>query len=260
MKPADEVVLSHALQDYLESIHVLLKESPVARVRDIAKARSVRTGSVISALRRLRDAGLIDYRQREYVNLTPTGEEAARRIYARHQVLSRFFRDVLDMPAELAEQDACAMEHGLSDEGMDRLVRLFEFLGSCPRGEPGFLEAFHRCTMAQDEPDPAGHCTGKCHRHPGAPARDGRAAHEDSQEQGKATTMSVYDLRPGQSGTVTHVNARGSIRQRLLDMGVLPDAAVELVRVAPAGNPIWIRLDGTQIALRKAEAEAVLVK
>ena len=72
--------------------------------------------------------------------------------------------------------------------------------------------------------------------------------------------MSIHDLEPGQTGTVTHVNARGSIRQRLLDMGVLPDAAVELVRVAPAGNPIWIKMEGTQLALRQDEAKAVLIE
>ena len=254
----DRVVLTQTLEDYLESIHMLVREGTVARVRDIAKARGVKTGSVIPALRRLRDAGLIDYRQREYVSLTPTGEEAARRVYSRHQVLSRFFRDVLHMPPELADQDACAMEHGLSDEGMDRLVRLFEFLGACPNGEPGFLEAFHRCSLAQDSPNLAAHCTKACHEHRHRPTdTPSQGEHDDSSLQ---PIKRVSELEPGQSGTVTQVRARGGVRQRLLDMGVLPDAPVEMIRVAPAGDPIWIRLEGSQLALRQSEAEAILVK
>lgn len=256
---ADAIVLSHSLQDYLESIYVLLREGPVARVRDIAKARGVRTGSVIPALRRLRDAGLIDYQQREYVSLTPAGDRAARRVYARHQVLERFLRDVLQMPAGLAGQDACAMEHGLSDEGMDRLVRLFEFLGACPRSKPGFLEAFHSCSLAQDAPAPDEHCAAQCRSHRREPACPAQHNGAEARQSTGGHATSVYDLRPGQAATVTHVHARGSVRQRLLDMGVLPDASVELVRVAPAGNPVWIRLDGAQLALRKAEAQAVLV-
>jgi len=252
---ADLPALSDALEDYLEAIYVLLRDQPYARVRDIAKARGVKTGSVIPALKRLSDAGLVDYRQREYVSLTESGEVAARRVLSRHQVLLRFFTEVLQMPAELAEKDACSMEHGLSDEGLDRLVRLMEFLRVCPNSKDDFLEIFHNCPLAADadngwedncETGPAP-CTCPAGVE-GAPSRSGMAE------------MSIHDLEPGQTGTVTHVNARGSIRQRLLDMGVLPDAAVELVRVAPAGNPIWIKMEGTQLALRQDEAKAVLIE
>jgi Fe2+ transport system protein FeoA len=71
--------------------------------------------------------------------------------------------------------------------------------------------------------------------------------------------MSVFDLKPGESGCVTQVNAAGAVRQRLLDMGILPDVQVDLERVAPAGEPVWIRLDGSQLALRRQEAQAVMI-
>ena len=71
--------------------------------------------------------------------------------------------------------------------------------------------------------------------------------------------MTINDMKPGATGVVTQVNARGAIRQRLLDMGMLPDSEVEIERVAPAGEPIWLRLHGTQLALRRAEAQAVVV-
>ncbi len=247
--------LSDALEDYLEAIYVLLRDQPYARVRDIAKARGVKTGSVIPALRRLSDAGLVDYRQREYVNLTESGQVAARRVFSRHQILFRFFTEVLQMPTELAEQDACSMEHGLSDEGLDRLVRFMEFLRVCPNSQSEFLSVFHNCSLAGDV---QASCAGDCRV---GPAACGCPTASAGARKGRDTTeVSVHDLRPGQTGTVTHVNARGSIRQRLLDMGVLPDAAVELVRVAPSGDPIWIRMEGTQLALRQDEAKAVLVE
>ena len=246
------LVLSQSLEDYLEAIYVLLRDQPYTRVRDIAKARGVKTGSVIPALKRLSDAGLVDYRQREYVSLTQPGQVAARRVFARHQVLSRFFTDVLQMPADLAEKDACAMEHGLSDAGLDRLVRFLEFLRVCPRSRDEFLNVFHNCPLADDSD--AG-CTADCVSAP--PAAADQSGEPTSEEN---RPVSIHDLQPGQTGTVTHVNARGSIRQRLLDMGVLPDVTVELVRVAPTGNPVWMKMDGTQLALRQAEAEAVLVE
>jgi len=85
--------LTGALEDYLETIYELVRDRKLARVKDIAKARGVKSGSVSPAMRRLSDLGYIKYVEREFIDLTPTGERAARRIYARHQLLKRFFTD-----------------------------------------------------------------------------------------------------------------------------------------------------------------------
>lgn len=233
--------LTGALEDYLETIYQLLREQPFARVRDIAQARDVKAGSVSPALKRLADLGLVKYMRREYVTLTDEGEVEARRVYARHRLLTRFFAEVLQMDPAAADAEACAMEHNLSDEAMDRLVRFFEYMSACPNASPDFLNRFHGCSLVHDDVAPCPHgCT------------VGTAADQEE-------TMSVYDLRPGQSARVTQVQAQGAIRQRLLDMGLLPRARIQVERVAPAGEPVWIRLQGTQLALRRREAEAVLV-
>ena len=87
--------LSSSLEDYLETVFELVRDRKVARVKDIAKARGVRAASVTPAMHRLAHLGLIDYAEREYIVLTPAGEKMARRVYARHRVLQRFFREVL---------------------------------------------------------------------------------------------------------------------------------------------------------------------
>ena len=235
--------LSRALEDYLETIYLLAHERGYARVKDIASERDVRAASVSPALKRLAELGLVDYERREYVALTDEGTEQARRVLSRHQVLRRFFEEVLLMPAEAAEGEACAMEHSLSDAGMDRFVRFFEFLSACPQGEGSLVEAFHDCALA--------HPDATCHR------ACGRAlAHEDGVP---ATQRSIADLSPGEQARITQVHARGAIRRRLLDMGFLPETRVEVERAAPGGDPIWLALDGYQVALRRAEAAKVLV-
>ena len=236
--------LTDALEDYLETVFRLVSEHGFARVKEIATARDVKAGSVSPALKRLSKMGLVNYVRREYVTLTPEGEREARRIYSRHRLLTRFFGNVLQMSPEAAEEEACAMEHSLSNEAMDRLVRFFEFLAACPNESSDFLDRFHGCSMIHDEVPPCSHaCTVEIEL-------DGEASD---------TMVSAYQLKPGEWGTVMQVNAQGSIRQRILDMGILPGARVELVRVAPTGDPIWIELDGTQLALRRPEAEAVLL-
>jgi len=234
--------LTGSLEDYLETIFELVRDQKVARVRDIAKIRGVRSASVTPAMKRLAEMGLIRYVQREYIDLTPEGEVAARKIYARHQALTRLFVDVLKMPADLAAKDACAMEHSLSGEGLDHLVRFFEFLRVCPGGE-NFLETFHSCSLVHTD---VPLCAHQC----GALARKGEQEEE---------AMSLSSIAPGARARVTQVSGSGAIRQRLLDMGVLPGVLIEVERVAPAGDPLWIKLQGYQISLRHKEAELVKV-
>ena len=236
--------LTGALEDYLETIYQLVSDHGFARVRDIASARSVRAGSVTPALKRLAQMGLVDYQRREYVTLTEEGARQARRVYARHELLTRFFGEVLQMAPEAAERDACAMEHHLSDEAMDRMVRFFEYLGSCKNADKGLLERFHGCSLVHEELD-------ECDNHCTSAHRRLRAA--------EPPDRSLFDLRPGQQGIVARVNAHGAIRQRLLDMGILPRAEVTVARLAPTGDPIWIRIHGTELALRRQEAQAVLL-
>ena len=89
----EALALTSALEDYLETIFELVRDQKLARVKDIARARGVKSGSVTPAMKRLSELGLIKYVQREYIDLTPDGEIEARRIYAKHQILSRFFEE-----------------------------------------------------------------------------------------------------------------------------------------------------------------------
>src|SRR5512147_1179438 len=143
---SSDAEISSSLEDYLETIYLLVQEQGFARVKDVARARDVKAASVSIALRRLAELELVRYERREYIALTPEGEKAGRRVFSRHRLLTRFFQEVLSMKPEAASEQACAMEHSLTDEAMDRLVRFFEFLGTCP----SVVESFKRCPLAQE--------------------------------------------------------------------------------------------------------------
>ena len=72
--------------------------------------------------------------------------------------------------------------------------------------------------------------------------------------------MSVENLKPGTKGRVTRIEGDGAIRQRLLDMGILPDVLIEMERVSPVGDPVWIKLQGTQLSLRCTEAASIWIR
>jgi Fe2+ transport system protein FeoA len=175
----------------------------------------------------------------------------ARRIMARHDLLIRFFTEILHVPTEIAETDACAVEHNLSDESVDRMVRFFEYLRQCPKGEKGqkdFLDSFHNCSVVNPEMPS---CKNDCPL--GAPKN------KRARKRQAAMSRQLSDLSPGETSTIVQVQARGAVRQRLIDMGMLPNVRVEVERKAPGGNPIWIKLKGFQLSLRREEAAGVRV-
>ncbi len=69
----------------------------------------------------------------------------------------------------------------------------------------------------------------------------------------------LANLSVGQSARITGIQAAPAIRQRILDMGLIPDIRITLERFGPTGHPLWIACQGAQIALRIDEASGVLV-
>jgi DtxR family Mn-dependent transcriptional regulator len=223
--------LTRSLEDYLETIYDLVRNRKLARVKDIAKLRGVKPGSVSPAMRRLADLGLIRYEQREFIDLTAKGEARARRVVARHQILNTFFHDILKMPTEAAERDACAMEHTLSAEAMDRLTGLVEFLKTDPRIEADFLARFG----------------GK------------QAAAKRRSAKGARRQPTAADLEPGEEAVVKLIRARGKQRRRLLESGILPDAVIRMERRAARGKGFVVDLQGFRVTIDRADAATVVV-
>lgn len=69
----------------------------------------------------------------------------------------------------------------------------------------------------------------------------------------------LTSLKPGEKGKIFRLMAKGAIRRRLIDMGVLPDVLVELQSVAPLGDPLKIKMHGYSLTLRKTEADGILL-
>jgi DtxR family Mn-dependent transcriptional regulator len=115
--------MTQSLEDYLEMISFLSDEGEV-RVTDIASRLGVSKPSVLTALKVLESRDLLEHERYRSVTLTERGKEAAAEIRGRHSFLTLFLRDVLGVSPETAEQDACKMEHVLSDETLKKMKAL----------------------------------------------------------------------------------------------------------------------------------------
>ncbi|MFP3042938.1 metal-dependent transcriptional regulator [Treponema primitia] len=112
--------MTQSLEDYLEMVSFLSDEGEV-RVTDIASRLGVSKPSVLSALKALEEQGLLEHERYRTVTLTQTGAIQATEIRDRHNFLTSFLRDTVGVNAETAEEDACKMEHILSDETLKKL-------------------------------------------------------------------------------------------------------------------------------------------
>ncbi len=71
---------------------------------------------------------------------------------------------------------------------------------------------------------------------------------------------SLDQLKPGERATIVKVGGQGPVRRRILDMGVVKGTEIEVVRVAPLGDPVEFLIKGYNLSLRKSEAQEIQVE
>ena len=102
-------------EDYLETILILSERLPVVRSIDIAIELNFSKPSVSVAMKHLKESGKINVSTAGYVTLTDTGKEIAEKVYERHRVLAQMLV-TLGVNEKTANEDACEMEHVISEE------------------------------------------------------------------------------------------------------------------------------------------------
>ena len=107
-------------ENYLEAILSLKERHGMVRSIDIANELHFSKPSVSVAMKKLRESGYIEMDKDGLISLLPAGEEIARRIYERHQLLTRFFV-YLGVSPQVAAADACKIEHDLSEETFQQI-------------------------------------------------------------------------------------------------------------------------------------------
>lgn len=143
-------MLSRKAEDYLEAILNIAEKKGYTRVKDIASALSVKPSSVVEMVRRLSDMALIEYRKYDGVTLTPKGRDIARVVKERHDTISMFL-EIIKVPEEIANKDACIIEHELEPETIEQLKNFVHFVKSAP-DYPQWLEHFETFCKARVHP------------------------------------------------------------------------------------------------------------
>ena len=112
-------------EDYLEMVLRLTEEKGYARSVDVATGLGVSKPSVSVAMKQLREGGYIIMDKDNYLSLTESGMEIAQRIYERHKVLTQMLV-MIGVDPQTAQNDACKVEHDISTQTYDAIVRQLE--------------------------------------------------------------------------------------------------------------------------------------
>ncbi len=182
------------------------------------------SAEVREGLERLIASGQVTLSGTGGVRLTAPGREAAIRLIRRHRLAERLLVDVLDLTGEIIEEYACRVEHLVHQGLEDGICTLLGHPEVCPHGKP----------------IPPGACC--------------RAAkHEVGQ-----LVVKLVEMRPGQKGSIAYLNAQDQTRlNKLLAMGILPGAELELKRRSPS---FVFQVGYSQFAVDEHVAAAVFVR
>ncbi len=118
----DKRSLGKSSEDYLEAMLMLKEERGYVRSVDIAEHLGVSKPSVSIAVKKLKENGYLEMDRSGFITLTESGHEIAERIYTRHKTLTSFF-EMLGVDPEIAQEDACLVEHDLSEETFSALLK-----------------------------------------------------------------------------------------------------------------------------------------
>jgi len=209
------------LENYLRAIWQIQGKGQVVRVKDMARTLGLKNGTVVSGLKTLAQKGLVVHEHYGHVDLTSQGKLAALQLTHRHEVLYDFLAGLLHIPPEVAEPDACAMEHYISPEGLHRLIHFIEYLRE--NVDLGQVHAF-----LKDKVDP-----------PAEP---------------------LSGLAAGEFAVVVQTGGDRGLQRRLLDLGLVGGTEIFVEGTAPLGDPMEIVRAGIHLTLRRKEAQAVLVR
>lgn len=200
----------------------------------------VSPASVSEMLKKLEAEGYVTRSSYRGSSLTAKGEQRAQRVTRKHRLLERFLADVLRIPLERVHEQACAMEHSLSDEAEEALCKILNHPDLCP--EDG--QVIPACDLLYLDCDT---CM-KGARKRGTPV--GRR---------KEGLVPIASMRDGDSGRISFV--RGDMRfvREVQSLGLAPGARVTLRRRAWQNGPAKVWAAGVQTTLAAGSAARIFV-
>lgn len=217
-------MVSENVEEYLECIWELTQDGTPARTTDIAKRMKFSPASVTEMMQKLDANGYIVYEKYKGATLTEEGMRIGATIKRRHRLLERFLVDVLGIDKEKSHEEACRLEHMLSEESERRISEIMNHPTTCPDGDP-IPRMDEICKVRSDK-----------------------------------GSVSLSEVEEGSEGTISHLRCDDSQKiRRIISMGFVPDRRFAVEERLPMNGPVLVRVGDSRVALAKDYADLVYV-
>jgi len=218
-------MLSEISEEYLECIFDLTLKGEPAKTTDIAVALKIAPASATEMVQRLAAEHYLVYEKYQGATLTSKGLKIAKKIKRRHRLLERFLVDVVGVKQPRGHEEACRLEHVISDDSECMICQLTNNPKFCPDGDP--------IPVCEEQDCPS--CISK-------------------------PPISLKDLKEGEGGRIAFLKCEEPTNiRRLISMGFVPGRDVMVEERTPIGGPILVKLQDSRIALAKEYADLVLI-
>lgn len=226
---------SESVEEYLEAIYSINEKGRQAKNQDLAEKLNVSPPSVTQMVQRLAEEGLVEYEPYKGATLSGKGMALAQKVVRKHRLLERFLLDYLKLPFEKIHDEACRMEHSISDETTMALCRALDNPELCPDDLP-----IPVCPHETDDCEQCAQISAKLEReHP--------------------LTTQLSNLKPGEEGHVAFIRGGKQSGKRIQDMGLTPGAFIKMVNAAPFKGPVEVEVRSTSVALGRTLASQVYI-
>ncbi|MDD3766503.1 MAG: metal-dependent transcriptional regulator [Eubacteriales bacterium] len=140
----DNIKVTASLEDYLEAIYEIIEEKQGVKAVEVAKRLNVKRSSVTEALKNLSEKNLVNYGRYDVISLTPSGVKVAKKVIEKHKTLYDFFTKILGLTPEEASENACKVEHVISEDVLQRLIAFIEFNNNYYCSEKKYVDEFQK--------------------------------------------------------------------------------------------------------------------
>lgn len=232
--------MSTRTDEYLEALYTLTHQGKSAGTSEISKCLRIAPASVSEMLHKLALSGYVNYFPYQGATLTKKGLLIASKITRKHRLLEKFLHDVLKIENDKVHQEACEMEHALSDETERAICLNLNSPNKCP-DHKNVIPACELSFTSCDE----------C-----------RKWNKKFEDIGRRNTdlVSITTMKENQEGTVAFIRGNNKFLGRLVQMGLTPGVKVSISRVAPLNGPVEVVVESSRLALGEEIACNVFIE
>jgi DtxR family Mn-dependent transcriptional regulator len=230
------------IEEYLEAIYNLSRDEGTVKTTELAARLGISPPSVTEMLQNMARKGYINYRPYRGITLTRKGMKLARKMTRKHRLLERFLSDVLKVDPDKVHEQACKLEHGLSDEAEEALCKVLEQPDVCPDD--------HKVIPLCEKP--VSSCA-EC-------IEDLKVKSKKKSGRSLKNLITLKELPSGKKGIIAFIRGNRKVVKRLADMGLTPNTEIKAIRTAPMGGPVKIAVRGSELVIGREIALKIFVE